>query len=337
MCGIKCIARVLLLLTSTVGTSIPLSAQIEVHQVPKTEYSVISYNPRKGAPRDTYKRWQSADIKAGMRDDILWHAEAANVVYRHAGNLSLLSASRWGLTERVELSTYLALDVARPTVYVKALWKVYDKRWFLASRFDIANGYPGMRLGQKLGMNQFIREEAGIPLVFELGHELLLSRAWFTDQNCSDGSVYLILTAGLGLYGSYNFSDNDDLLQVPRHFLANRGETLVGSGFRGRLKLWADGRLTSRINLHGGIAYHFGTFSHHHSVELQAEGEYFFSSKLSGKLGFLTSFGNYARVEKNAAIWPIIDVTYYFGKRDLSGRSQLFNRGVYKSSKNSPR
>lgn len=271
-----------------------------------------------------------------MRDDILWHAEAANVVYRHAGNVSLLSASRWGLTDRVELSTYLALDVARPTIYVKALWKVYDKRWFLASRFDVANGYPGMKIGQKLGMNQFIGEQADIPLVFELGHELLLSRAWFTDQNCSDGSVYMILTAGLGLYGSYNFSDADELLQVPRHFLANRGETLVGNGFRGRLKLWADGILTQKINLHGGISYHFGTFSHHHAVELQVEGEYFFKPKLSCKLGFLTSFGNYARVEKNAAIWPIVDVSYYFGKRDLSERSQLFKKGVYKRSKNSP-
>ncbi|MBQ2322742.1 MAG: hypothetical protein II375_09360 [Bacteroidales bacterium] len=305
----------------------PVAAQIEMGE------KGYVYNPRKGDDHGKRKSLQIERIKAGMRDDQLWHAEAANVSYRQAGNVSLLSASRYGLSEKVELSTYLALDVLRPVVYVKALWKVFDKRWFLASRFDAANAYPGMSLAQSLGVSRVISDTADIPTVFELGHEILLSRAWFSDMNCSDGSAYLILTAGLGCYFGYNFSDAPDLDQVRFHFLANRGETLTGTGWRGRLKFWADGRINARLFLHGGIAYHFGSFSHHHAVELQGEGEYFFHSRLSAKLGFLTSFGNYARVDKNAAIWPIIDVTYYFGKKDKSDKSSLFKRGVYKGSR----
>ena len=292
----------------------------------------IRYNPRKGDDHGDAKKRQVEKLKHAMRDDILWHAEAANVVYRHAGNVSLLSASRWGLSEKIELSTYLALDVIRPTVYVKVLWKVFDKRWFLASRFNVANAYTGMSLAQTLGVSRVISDTAQIPTVFEVGHEMLLSRAWFSDQNCSDGSVYLIITAGLGLYGGFNVSSVPDLDQVRFHFLANRGETVTGTGWRGRLKFWADGRINARIFLHGGLAYHFGSFSHHHTIELQGEGEYFFNSKFSAKLGFLTSFGSYTRVDKNAAIWPIIDLTYYFGKKDMSRRSSLFERGIYKGS-----
>lgn len=321
------VARVIAMVMALMG-SVSVYGQIDTNPDNGTYY----YNPLRGDTHKAEKKEQRRRDFIGVRDDILWHAEGANVVYRGAGNVSLLSASRWGMTERVELSTYVALDVARPTLYVKALWKVYDKRWFLSSRFNVANAYPAMRIGQRLGLNGFIHEEAEIPVVFELGHELLLSRAWFTDLNCSDGSVYLIVTGGLGLYGGYNFSDAEDLPQVPRHFLANRGETLVGSGFRGRLKVWADGRLTDRLALHGGMAYHFGTFEHHGALEIQAEGEYFFSYRLGVKLGFLTSFGNYERVEKGAAIWPLVDVTYYFGKRDVSKRSSLFGRGVYRSS-----
>ena len=282
-----------------------------------------------------------------MRDDILWHAESANVVYMGAGNASLLSATRYGLTERMEISTYLVEDVLRPSVYLKVLWNEWvhrsngsrvfqvnnGKKWFLASRFNICNAYPGMSLAQTFKVDRLIGQDDEIPLVFEVGHELLLSRAWYNDPNCSDGSVYFIVSAGLGLYGGFNFShDVPDLKQLGFHFLANRGETLTGDGFRARLKVWADGVITKRFALHGGLAYHVGTFTHHHAGELQGEAEFFFNSRLSIKGGLLFGWANYTSVDREAGIWPIIDLSYYFGKKH-SRSSSLFQRGVYKGSK----
>ncbi len=300
------------------------------------------------------------------RDDLLWHAESAGVVYYHTGNVSLLSATRFGLTDRVELSTFIVEDALRTSLYAKVLWKatkpnsynfrsggfsIIDKnvgnssskkrggipkrkntRWFLTSRFDVANSYLGMKLCQSLEVDRIISPDAEIPLVFEIGHEFLASKAWYTDQNCSDGSVYFILTFGLGLYGGFNFSSVDDLPQAQFHFMANRGETTTGDGFRARLKVWLDGRLSKRWNIHGGLYYHCGTFKYHHALELQAEGEFFFSNKWSGKIGFLTSFANYTKIESHAAIWPIIDVSYYFGKRKLRSGT-LYQKGVYPASK----
>lgn len=293
---------------------------------------IIRYNARRGDDHGKSKLGLLNRKLAGLRDDVLWHVEAANVSYPMAGNASLLSASRWGVTERLEFSSYLLFDVGRPTLHAKILWRVFDKRWFLSSRFNVSNAYPAMSIARSHGLNGLIREEEDIPLVFEAGHEALVSRGWFSDPNCSDGSVYLILTAGLGVYGGFKFNSVEDLDQAPRHFLANRGETLISDGFRGRLKFWADAKLTERINVHGGLSYHFGSFVKHHAVELQVEGEYFFTARLSGKLGFLTSFANYRRVDRNAAIWPMIDVSYYFGSRNTRRQKSLFRSGVYKGS-----
>lgn len=271
-----------------------------------------------------------------LRDDMLWHAEAANVVYRGAGNASLLSASRYGVTEKLELSTYLVEDVIRPTIYAKFLWGVFDKKkWFASSRFDIANAYPGMSLAQSMEIERIIKPSVEkIPLVFEVGHELLVSRAWYTDPNCSDNSVYLILTGGIGLYAGINCVKGDTIDQPQFHFLANRSETLIDNGFRARFKFWVDGRLTGRLYAHGGIAYHTGFFSKRHAVELQAEGEFFFSSKLSAKLGVLASFAHYENIDSHAAAWPILDITYYFGQRNKTSQSDLFrNKERRKSNK----
>lgn len=312
-----------------VASAAPVVAQIEGGDLFS---GAIRYNPRRGDDHGKSKLRLLNRKLAGLRDDVLWHVEAANVTYPMAGNASLLSASRLGLTERLEFSSYLLFDVGRPTLHAKILWHVFDKRWFLSSRINVSNAYPAMSLARSHGLNGLIREEAEIPLVFEVGHEALLSRGWFSDPNCSDGSVYLILTAGLGVYGGFKFNNVEDLDQAPRHFLANRGETLISDGFRGRLKFWADAQLMGRINVHGGLSYHFGSFTKHHAVELQLEGEYFFTARLSGKLGFLTSFANYRRVDRGAAIWPMLDVSYYFGGRNTRRQSSLFRRGIYKGS-----
>ncbi len=291
----------------------------------------LEYSPRYGDDEGKSKaRMNEQRGRIKLRDDVIWHAEAANVVYPRAGNVSLLSASRYGMTERLELSTYLVEDVARPTLYAKLLIGVFNKRWFASSRFNIANAYPGMSLAKRLEVERIIKPDAKVPLVFEVGHELLVSRAWFTDPNCSDNSAYLILTGGIGVYGGIRCAKGDTIDQPRFHFIANRSETLIDKGFRARFKIWADGRITRRLYAHGGLAYHTGFFSKHHAVEIQAEGEFFFNSRLSAKLGFLTSFAHYKGIDSHAAIWPMADVSFYFGKRNKRTESSLFGRGVYK-------
>ncbi len=301
-------------------------------QVRETKKGAFVFNARKSDDLGKFKEAQGEQRYYNVRDDVLWHAEAANVVYPKAGNISLLSASRYGMTEGLELSTYLAEDVMRPTLYAKLLIGVFNKKWFASSRFDIANAYPGMKIAQKLEVDRIIGQGVKIPLVFEVGHELLVSRAWFTDPNCSDNSVYLILTGGIGLYGSFRCNKADTLDQPRFHFMANRSETLIDKGFRARFKIWADGRLTNRLYAHGGVSYHTGFFSCHHAVELQAEGEFFFNSSLSAKLGVLASFAHYRGIDNHAAAWPIVDVTYYFGKRRTRDLS-LFDRRTIRKRK----
>ncbi len=303
-----------------------LSAQVEA------DNNNYFYNPRKGDDHGKHKMKQ-LEQSIYLRDDFIWHAEAANVVYQKAGNASLLSSSRYGLTDRLELSTYLAEDVLRPNLYAKLLWRVWHNRWFFSSRFDVANAYSGFKLAQKLKVDRIISQDVEeYPLVFEMGHEFLLSRAWYQDKNCSDGSAYFILTFGFGTYGGINFTrDIKEIQQTRFHFLANRGKTVTDDAFRCKLKVWADGKINGRLFLHGGLMYHAGSYMKRHAVEIQAEGEFFFNARISAKAGLLTSFAHYQNIEKHAAIWPIVDFSYYFGRKKLRS-STLFEKGVYHGS-----
>ena len=317
--------------------------------VPETMAQIVTEG-REGANYDVYRFYPRYNDNHGMykqkllkyenykRAERMWHVESAWTMPRHAGNASLLSASRFGLTERIELSTYAVEDIFRPTLYAKVHWKTFKKRYFLSSRFNIANAYSGMKIFQKKEVDRIIAQNVDIPLVFEVGHELLFTKAWYSDPNCTDGTVYMAMTGGIGVYGGFCVNGVDDLDQIRFHFLANRGETLTGNGFRLRFKYWIDGRITANLYVHGGVSYHVGSFLHHHALELQGEAEYIFRlfyHHWGAKLGFLTSFANYTKIDKHAAIWPIVDLSFYFGNPRHKS-SDLFTPGVYKEGKNAP-
>lgn len=289
------------------------------------------YDPRAGDEHGKTKLRQQRVRFGQVRDDYLWHEESAGIPSRHCGNLSLLSATRFSLNYHVQLSTYLVQDVVRPALFCKVLWTVLKKHWYFTSRFGLENGAPGMKICQRHELFGVKKEGWTIPAAIELSHEFLASYAFFHDANCSDGSLYLVLTGGLALFGSINFRSCPDLEQLEWHFVANRGETLLGDGFRGRLKLWADWKIGPRWTIHGGPQLHFGGFRKHVAFELQAEAEFFLNALFSLKAGGMMSCANYNNVKHKVGGLPMIDFTWYFGKGDFRGRQLFDQRKIYKS------
>lgn len=261
--------------------------------------------------------------KASSRDDQIWHPEAANVSYKRAGNVSLTTASRYGLTENWELSTYLAFDFFQPNVMAKYRWTRHPKFWYLSSKINIGNAYPGLKFAQKHGYESFATSEDTLPVVGEFGHELILSRAISSDVNCSDGSIWLILTASLGTYWGIEMRSGT-LGLIPYHFLANRSEVLTNRGFLASLKLWADWKATNWLLVHGGMRFHNRSLERNFAFELQAEAEVFVIPEFSARVGGALSLANYPGVDKKVGGVPIVDLTYYFGKRKSKERD-LFN------------
>lgn len=300
-------------------------------QMIETDGANFMFEPRAYNEHGATKKRQQKVKFTQRRDDYLWHEESAGTVSKRCGNLSLLSASRYGVNDRVTLSTFLVQDVVRPALYCKVLWKVLNKRWFFASRFGVENAYPGMRLCQKHELFG-VSPDFEPPMAFELSHEFLATYGFFRDANCSDGSLWLALTGGLAFFGSINFRNCPDLEQLEWHFIANRGETLVGDGFRGHLKVWADWKINPRWSVHGGPFLHFGGFRKHAAFELRAEGEFFINALFSVKAGGFLSCANYERVKSKIGGLPMVDFTWYFGKAKLRGK-ELFDRSMYRRSR----
>ncbi len=261
--------------------------------------------------------------RAQLRDDVLWHAETARTNARRTGNVSITSASRLGLAERLELSTYLAFDFFQPNLMLKYRWNKAPQEWYFASKMNIGNAYTGLKFAQRQGYTDYVAADDVIPKVVELGHEFIVSRQFSTDANCSDGKEWLILTASVGTYFGIEVSEGT-VQQLPYHFLANRSMVLIDNDFLVSLKLWADWKVANWFNLHGGMRFYNWSLDKNFAFELQAEAEAFVTGALSVKLGGAFSAANYERTKHRVGGIPMVDITYYFGKKSGNERS-LFN------------
>mgnify|MGYP006988918131 CR=1 FL=1 len=261
--------------------------------------------------------------RAQVRNDLLWHPEAANTTARHAGNASITTASRFGLTDRWELSTFLAFDFFQPNLIAKYRWTAKPKNWFLASKINVGYAYPGLKFAQQRGYTDYVTATDKLPQVVELGHEFIVSRRFAHDANCSDGSEWLILTASIGTYYGIEVKEGT-IEQLPAHFLANRCIPLIDNDILISLKLWCDYKTTNWLNLHGGMRFHNWSFEKNFAFELQAEAEAFITPIFSIRLGGAFSAANYKSTRHKVGGIPMIDLTYYFGKKNDHERN-LFN------------
>ncbi|MCF0189698.1 MAG: hypothetical protein HUJ96_00405 [Marinilabiliaceae bacterium] len=275
-----------------------------------------------------YKYNKDLDGKKGrkssvFREDQLFHSESAYVTRENNGNVSLLSYSRYGLSTW-ELSTCLATDAFRPMLFGKRKLKEYNKDNFLSMKVNFGTYYPMFALGQRMKIEEVADADADIPYILEIGNELLFSHIWSYDPNCSTGKPFMVLTIGIGTYGGVNFSDSP-IRPVYYHFVAQRKSTACDWGFRGHLKGWVDGYVNSWLVAHGGLWIQAGMYlTHPLSAEVRGEAEFFLTPAFSAKLGVMGSFGNFEGVKNKAAVLPMFDLTYYFGrKKGISGLFEL--------------
>lgn len=264
-----------------------------------------------------------------FRDDQLWHGEAANVVPRHAANVSLVQPMRFGLTERLELSTSLAADAFVPNVALKKLWRRNRQRThFWASKFNVAMATPLVSFAKRRGYDAIADSAGRAPLALSVGHELIYSHAFRNDPNCTRGNEWLVLTASLEVDFGVLLA-GDESKQPEYHFLANRTATMVDNGAVARAKLWADWLMGGSFVLHGGVRFYVGSFTKMIACEQQAEVEMFFSKRFSIKGGVMLSQARYTNVDKVLGVMPFADVVFYIGRKK-SGEYSLFNpNGIY--------
>lgn len=263
------------------------------------------------------------------RDDQIWSSEAANVVYKKAGNISILSDSRFGMSDRWEISSNLGTDYWVPNLTMKRLFRVKNKIHYWSFKIKLSTGISGYNFAQKHKYDKIISQDDKIPYVLAGYNELIYSHAFRNDPNCAKDNIWLILTGSLTVDIGLNLKDGT-VGQAGYHFLANRSAVLNDWGAYFRAKVWADWLVNSWLVARGGIKYFIGTFNKHHAVELQAEAEAFITSKFSCKLGGLFSVANYTTTKHKTEIYPLVDISYYFGKRKNDRDNKLFDANMLK-------
>ncbi len=250
------------------------------------------------------------------RDDVLWSNESAGIVPKRKANVSLCTPTRYGIARDWELSTSIVGDVFRPKIEAKNQFHSSSHTWYFAHKMGLATAYTGLKIAQNNGATSIVDSVATIPLVGEASYEIMASHVYRTDLNCSDGSPWLILTFSLTNYVGFPIDGSDDLPQIRRHFLANRGESLTkGWGYVGRLKIWVDALVQDWLYVRGGTFFYSGTFKKSFAFELHAFGEFMITPRFSASAGAMLSAANYRDVDKKVSVLPMVDLTCYIGHK----------------------
>ena len=260
-----------------------------------------------------------------QRGAFLWHSETAGTVARRSGNLSLIGATRYGVTSTLELSTHLAFDYWIPNLSLKKIWRRDD--WVISSRHTLASATPGMQWARRHHNFDLVTDEQ-VPFILSTTNELLVSRPFIDRQGCNGVQPWLILTASASFSFGLPFGGYEGR-EMQAHFMANRGEAWAGQGFYGCLKTHADWQMLPNTVLRGGVRYYAGSFTGTHAVELDATLEYFIRSRLSVSGGCLFSLAGYEGLNR-VGFLPFVDLSWYFGRHDAM-QTGLFEQDVIKS------
>lgn len=267
------------------------------------------------------------------RDDQIWSSESANVVYKEAGNVSILSDSRYGMSDFWEISTNLGSAIWVPRVSVKRLMKVVNRKNYFAIKGSASTAISGYSIARNHHYDKLINQDDDLPFVLDLTGELIYSRAFRNDPNCAKDNVWLVLSNSISLDTGFDLNGKK-VKQAGYQFLANRSGAWRDWGVYLRVKVWADWLVNSWLIVRGGLKYYYGTFVGHDALEGQVEAEAFLTGRLSFKAGGILSYANYNTVDKDFAAYPMVDITYYFGKKVSSREGRLFDLQTTKKMKN---
>ncbi|MFO8001895.1 MAG: hypothetical protein R6U46_11670 [Marinilabilia sp.] len=267
---------------------------------------------------------QPLGMRSGdSRDDHIWAASTAAVSYHKAGNISITSPSRYGISSRTELLSWLGLTPWVPNIFFKR--QISGGDWWISSLHGVYTSYPGFKRVEQ-GRDTFLADSLlVVPEVVSLKNELLLSRPFYSGIDCRPGQPYLVLSASLGIDVGLPLSEGDVWLEK-KHFFTPRSKAYSGEGWMMALSVRADWQASRNLFLRGELRALAGNFPGNPGWEHQASGEYFLLNNISVSGGYVVGFGDSGA--SNPGLLPFIDVSFYFGNKQ-SRKSGLFEQQMF--------
>lgn len=244
-----------------------------------------------------------------LRDDYIWSPETAYISFLNAGNVSLLTPSRWGVGSNFELQTLLGADYWVPNFLIKKGWHAKNLLW--SSRHGLYLPTSGLRWAQKEGHQSIADSLIAVPFIISMKSELIVSRPFYNQLNCNSKIPYLIITAALSLDYGVSF-DTNHLNNSTEHIIGSRHPSLTGNGLLVGVRLQADALLMEDLYVRGHLKYFMGEMEFN-AFEHRAYVEYLLNNYFSVSGGYFLSIGKYA--SSTFMVLPFVDITIYFGSK----------------------
>jgi hypothetical protein len=271
-----------------------------------------------------FNRLQTTDPnKTDLRDDHIWAPGTAATSYSKAGNLSLSSASRYGLSQGIELQTWLGLDYWIPNLFVKR--EISRGNLWISSLHGVYSSWPGLKHVAANGGPFPADSVSGVPLTLSLKNQLIVSKPFYDVMDCNPHQPFLVLSASLALDYGIAFSDEDIYIEE-RHLLTPRSKSYAGEGLLATLAVRGDWQINPVLYGRGELRTIVGNFSSGLAFEQQSSVEYFPFRDLSLSGGYVLGLGNFG--SRFVSLWPFVDISIYFGRKQGRKRG-LFGQKMF--------
>ncbi len=243
------------------------------------------------------------------RIDYLWSYETANTVPVCAGDISLITPSRFSIYRGVEFGGSIGLLPIAPNFYLKKKWK--EGKFYFSTRHQVYSYSPMLYWAQEYDAYNIFPGEERLPVTVALKNELLLSKPFLKDLKC--GSVkqpFIIVTAGLAY--DYGLPVEETSVKImPKKFLKQRSDLILGGGGMLSARLQGDFYLYQNLYLTTAIRGLFGSSNVGNSIENNSHLKLMISPRFSLSAGYWFTFGS----GDETPVLPFFDITYHFGNK----------------------
>lgn len=258
------------------------------------------------------------------RDDYIWGINTAYPTPKSAKDISLVNSSRFGVSEKMELSSNILMSFFAPNLFLKYNYK-NEKLW-ISSRHGLYSPTMGI---ERLSEFDYVQKKDSmekVPFSLTLRNEIILSYPIFNNLDCGSRQPYLIFSFIGGIDYGYRFKDFSGAV-FNNSYLESRKAAFLGDGFMMRFMGRVDYLPAQRWKIEGEIAAVNDNFTSIWGFEGKGVAKYFMFLNLSASIGFMASFSTGLSSPPFTAL-PVIDLTYYIGTRQNRERG-LWNKKMF--------
>mgnify|MGYP006303345247 FL=1 len=234
----------------------------------------------------------------------IWKTGTASTLEQHHLVVGQLQPSRYGITDRFEISGQVGGFIFFPNVTAKYRWYGYQEELNISSRHTFYYPTPGLRWSDKVPIFPGVHDH--IPHIMAFRNELLRTDFFRTCRCCP---FTYALTYKLGIHQAKKFGDNPvPLINKPLYFLRMN---MLNGHYLWNAGIDIDGNLTSRSLFSFELDYYRIFNLGIHTIEQESYFIYHIRKDVRFFLGYRLSW-NPNILQQSFQIVPLYDIGFHW-------------------------